>query len=342
MPLDHHSATLLKLADLVTPMTLRAAATLRLADHLAEGPLTATQLAERTGCLVRPLRRALAHLAALGVLQDRGEDTYALAELGRPLLTDPSATTPGVRDALDCEGIIGRAELSITALVHTLRTGASAYEGAHGRTVWEDVDSGDAPRRGLELFATAAASFDAALVVDGYDWSGVTSVTDVGGNSGALLCSLLRRHPHLRGTVVDLPRFADLARRRLAEEGLADRADAVGGSFFDPLPTGSDVYLLSGILADWNDEQAVRILRRCAAAAGERGRVLLAEIHMSAPEALGEVERTRFELWLEAGMGDPDRTPDDLERLAKEAGLHPTWRAPAAPTRSLIEFRVAA
>ena len=56
---------------------------------------------------------------------------------------------------------------------------------------------------------------------------------------------------------------------------MADRVTTVGQSFFDPLPTGGDVYLLKSVLADWPDREALTILERCAEAARPSGRVVL-------------------------------------------------------------------
>ena len=46
---------------------------------------------------------------------------------------------------------------------------------------------------------------------------------------------------------------------------------------FDPLPEGADVYIVSIVIGDRDDEKAAAILRRCAEAAGTRGRVLIVE-----------------------------------------------------------------
>ena len=73
-------------------------------------------------------------------------------------------------------------------------------------------------------------------LVEGYDWSGLGHLVDVGGGDASLLVALMTRHPGLRGTVLDLDATADAARRALAAAGLADRSEVVAGSFFDPVP----------------------------------------------------------------------------------------------------------
>jgi len=98
-------------------------------------------------------------------------------------------------------------------------------------------------------------------------WDGLRTMVDVGGGTGAMLASLLRRHPHVRGILVDFPGTIARASEILTGAGVADRATLRGQSFFDPLPAGADLYLLKSVLNDWPDEQTVAILRRCAEAA---------------------------------------------------------------------------
>ncbi|WP_031074520.1 methyltransferase [Streptomyces sp. NRRL WC-3742] len=88
------------------------------------------------------------------------------------------------------------------------------------------------------------------------------------GLSAALLDALMRARPHLRTTLVDLPDAAHAANDRLTAAGHGDRFTTVAGSFFDPLPPGADVHTLVNVLHNWNDADILRILRRCAQAAG--------------------------------------------------------------------------
>ncbi|MGW2089800.1 methyltransferase [Streptomyces sp. NPDC001880] len=335
---DEESGTrLLEMANLLTPMALRTAATLKLADHVATGAVTAAELARRTSCVERPLRKVMDHLVTLGVMRREGEG-YALEKLGVPLLSEHDALA--VRPLLDLNNACGRTEMALTHLMHTVRTGEAAYEGAWGKSVWDDFNERSAWIEGIELFEKNTTAWDAEFVAQGYDWSGVRSVVDVGGSSGALLTSLLQAHPHLYGTLLDLPVFADMGAKNLRAAGLTDRSAVVRGSFFDPLPAGRDVYLLSAVLADWDDEHAVDILRGCARAAGSGGKLLLAEVHLTAPGSSGLSGDSGVALWFEANMGNPDRTVDDLVVLGEAAGLEVTGAPRTTGLRSLIEFGV--
>lgn len=328
-----HARNLVDLADLLRPAAVRAAATLGLADHIAAGTGDPGELAGLCGARPDQFESLLDYLAALGLLRRDASGDVELTAAGQPLRGDHPAS---VREFLRLDGMFGRSDTALLGLVHTLRTGEPAHVGMYGEGYWESLDTRPELTGALARVTADHLVFDGELVVDAYDWSGVRSVVDVGGNTGALLVNLLRGHGHLSGTLVDLPGTARIARDHFASRGLADRATAVGGSFFEELPAGHDVYLLSAVLADWDDERATAILRRCAEAAGTGGKVLVAEVSLRPDPA--DPEAARSGLWVRAMMPHPVRTVAELKELGRAAGLEATWEGPATPVRSLIEF----
>lgn len=334
LDIQERSSCLVSMADIVTPMAIRAAVEIGLADHLDAEPTTAEDAAVFLGVDARVLSKLLAHLVELEIVRFDDEGFYHLDGYGEPLLS--RCDFLGVRQRLDRNHVSGRAEMALIGLTDTVRTGVASYEAVHGKNLWNDLEGAAGELGGINELEYSEAAFDAALVVEADEWSRVSTVVDVGGNNGALLHRLLLHHPHLHGTLIDLGRSAEVARKRFRREGLEEKVRVVSGSFFDPLPDGADVYLLSSILADWSDADCVRILRRCAEAAPEDSLVILAEVHMSAPHTGDELERSRMNLWLEASMTRPDRSVADLERLAREAGLEVLRSGPHSKSRSMI------
>ncbi|TKK86554.1 methyltransferase [Herbidospora galbida] len=311
-------------ADLYTPMALRVAATLRVADEITAGVATGPALAARLGVAEDPLVRVLDHLVTAGFLH-REEGGYALTDDGQWLRDDHPER---VRAQLDLTGAIGRADLCAVELLHTVRTGEAAFPRRFGRGFWED----------LAADPGVAGSFDASMgaqkvgeVAAAYDWAALGEVVDVGGGDGTLLIALLRAHPGLRGTVVDLPAPAATAARALADAGLADRGRALAGSFFDPLPAGAGGYVLSRVVHDWSDADAGRVLAGCATAARPGGRVIVIE------EATGGAVSTEMDLRMLAYCLGRERDVEQLTDLAAKAGL---TRGAVIPTgtRQIIEF----
>lgn len=332
--MDKDIPRLFEMTDLVTPMALRVAATLRLPDLVDSGVTSVPALAEQTGAVPRVLAKVVDHLVALDILGCGPDGDISVTPFGAPLLS--GWEDGGFRASLDLNDVAGRADMSITGLLHTVLTGQTSYEGIHGTTLWDDVN--DRAEPGSAELASLSPVFDAHLVIDSYDWSRHGHVVDVGGNNGALLGALLHAHPHLRGTLLDLGKFAEQGNSTLRHWDVRERAEIAEGSFFDAPPADGDVYLLSAILADWDDEHAVAILRGCAQAAGPGGRVLLAEVHMTEHEQLDPPLRTAMALRWEASMTRPDRTVEDLCALAERAGLSVLRRGPESPVRSVLEL----
>jgi hypothetical protein len=234
---------------------------------------------------------------------------------------------------LDLDGFGGRMDLAFTGLGHTVRTGEPAWEQVFGQPFWAYLDANPA----------ISASFDATMAVDagnvavanGYDWTTVRHVADIGGGTGTLIAEVLRRNPQLRGTLADLPETAARGRAYLAGCGLASRCEVVGQSFFDPLPPGADVYLLNRVIHDWDDAAASAILRRCAEAAGSTGRVLVVE-SAGGGDSSGFAEMNLRMLVLTGGR---ERTIDDYSVLADDAGLRVTAVHRITERQVVIEAR---
>ncbi|MEU6548882.1 methyltransferase [Streptomyces sp. NPDC046915] len=303
------------MADLVTPMALRVAATLRLADHIEAGLRTAPELAAATDSDVDALDRLMRHLASEGVLSDDASGGYALTARGQELRSDhPSA----LASMLDLDSAIGRADLAFVRLLHSVRTGEAAFPEQFGKPFWDDLAADPARTASYDAQMGTDVTAWARDIVPAYDWGSLGEVVDVGGGNGTLLTALLHAYPTLRGTVLDQPDTAAAARETLAAAGLTDRGGAVPGDFFQAVPPGAGGYLLCAILHDWDDDEARAILRCCAEAAGQHGRVFAIE-KMGAD---GESPNTGMDLRMLAYFGGRERDTGELTALAAQAGLH--------------------
>jgi hypothetical protein len=319
-------------ADLVTPMAVRVAATLRIADHITQGRRTAKELSEAVNADADALDRLLRHLTSAGVLTEDGSGAYALTALGDSLRDDHPS---GLREMLDVEGAIGRADLSFVHLLHSVRTGRPAFPEQFGRPFWDDLAADSARSASYDAQMGSDVAEWAPLIISAYDWGSVGHVIDVGGGNGTLMAALLNAFPALHGTVFDQPDTAEAARATLAAADLAGRSDVASGSFFETLPAGADGYLLSAIIHDWDDEAARAILRSCAEAAGTRGSVFVVE----KTGTDGESVNTGMDLRMLAYFGGKERGVAELSALGESAGLTTVAVHPAG-TLSIVELAV--
>lgn len=294
---------------------LHAAAELRLADALGDGPRSSAELAEETGTHAPSLYRLLRGLTGLGVVDQKDRDLFALTEEGRRLRSgDPESIRALI--LLFCGPDVWR---SWGDMVETVRTGEYAWERATGRTPFEFFEANE------ELSATfneAMAEHTRSVapgIVRAHDFGRYGTVADLGGGDGTLLAAILRAEPGVRGVLVDLPSGLRAAPRTLRD--LADRAEIVPGDFFAFVPAGADAYVLKSVIHDWDDEKAAAILRNCRAAMGPGARVLLLEQVMPelvAPEAARIV---RNDLNMLVATGGRERTEAEFRDLLEGAGF---------------------
>jgi 2,7-dihydroxy-5-methyl-1-naphthoate 7-O-methyltransferase len=313
------------LSDLCTPWCVHVAATLRIADHIEEGNSDIARLAAAAGADRDSLYRVLRHLVSRGVFAEPERGRFDLNETARGLL--------GLgRLGFDLEGIGGRMAYAWGTMLSAVRTGRPAYHEVFGCGFWDDLEAN--PEIAVtfdELMGPAGhGTPDPEVLVNSSDWESIHTVVDVGGGTGALLAEILRAHPRMRGTLVDLPRPVAQSAETFDAAGVADRATAVAQSFFDPLPAGADLYILKSILHDWPDGEATAILKRCAEAARPAGRVVA--FTKSAPG-----EEASPELLMMVLLGGRDRTFEEFQEIAREAGLKVTAAGRQPSGRGIVE-----
>lgn len=317
------------LSDLCTPWCVHVVATLRIADHIDGGMRRIEDLAHASGSDVEMLQRVLEHLVGKGVFVEPEPGTFALNEPARALLDGP------LRLGLDLDGIGGRFALAWSGLLRQVRTGKPAYHDIFGLPFWEDLDAH--PELGAAFDALMGPAGhgapDAAVLVN-RDWHKVRTVVDVGGGTGSLLAAILQAHPEIHGTLVDFPRTVANAAETFAAAGVSERVTVVGQSFFEPLPAGADLYLLSRVLHDWPDPEATDILRRCAEAVAAGGRVVVVGSVSLDSAAPGLAPDTVL-------VGGKNRGLEQLREIAAKAGLTVTAAGRQPSGRHLVECRLA-
>ncbi|WP_327738789.1 methyltransferase [Streptomyces nojiriensis] len=308
----------------LAPVALRAAATLRMADHIAAGYDTAPSLAERTGVDPDLLSRVLRFLACRDVFAEPSPGTYALTPLSATLLEGHPS---GLRAWLDASGVGARMDAAVGGLLDALRSGEPSYPLLHGRPFYEDLALHSSGPAFDTLRHTHAEGYVSDLL-DAFPWHHVRRTVDVGGGTGVLAEALMRTHGTLHAVLVDLPGAVAAATARIEAAGFGPRFTPAAGSFFDPLPAGADVYTLVNVIHNWNDERAGAILRRCVEAGREDSTFLVAERLMddADPRAI-----TAMDLRMFLFLGGRERTLAQVREIADTAGLAhvSTLRTPA-------------
>jgi hypothetical protein len=303
------SATLARLIHgYQASQALHAAAVLGIGDALAGGPRGVDDLAGAVEADPDALYRLLRALAALGVL-DEGEDrTFALTEVGAGLRSD-------VPDSMVAwAAFIGRSYYweAWSRLLHSVRTGENAFRMVHGVDPWGYRLREPAEGAIFDRAMAATSRRVTGALVAAYDFGRFGTLVDVGGGNGGLIRALLESHPASRGVLFDQPHV-------VAGAAPADRLEIVGGSFFEWVPPGGDAYLLKWILHDWEDRQATTILRVVRAAMGDGAVVLVIERELAGPNEGAEGKLSDLNMLV--APGGRERSRDEYAALFEDAGL---------------------
>ncbi|GLY85074.1 methyltransferase [Actinoallomurus iriomotensis] len=313
----------------VVSRALCVVAELRLADELRAGPCTADELAARVSAHPGAVRRLLRALSAFGVFAADADGAFRLTPLGATLCEDaPGSARP---TALLLGGPVGTAW---TRLGHTARTGESAFTDAFGADFFGYLTGEPELHAIFDRSQTEGLRVELDEVFDAVDFTPYRRIVDVGGGDGELLARLLAESPEARGRLLDLPGTVARAGERFAARGVADRCTLVAGDFFAEVPSGGDLYLLSHVLHDWDDERAIDILRVCRKAMPPDATLKIIDL---LPDD-GTDDSSRFaagmDLYLMSlfgGDGGGERGDEAVRRLLREAGLEPrsTLRLPS-------------
>lgn len=291
-------------------------ARLDVASLLRDGPRSAESLASELGVQPQPLYRVLRLLAAVGVFHESAGQCFALTEMSHLLLPD----APGSLRAWSVQTSSPYFREAWAHLEDSVRTGENAFKLIHdGTGVWawraEHAEEG-------ALFDVVMADIAAARVASvtaGYDWGQFSTIVDVGGSDGTMLAGILKGLPAAKGIVFDQPHVVAAAGKRFADTGVADRCQAIGGSFFESIPAGYDAYIMSHTLHDWDDSDASLILTNVREAMRADSRLLLLERVIGPPNE--EVESKLSDLNMLVLPGGLERTEDEWRALLSGAGF---------------------
>ncbi|MFJ3515898.1 methyltransferase [Streptomyces sp. NPDC090131] len=308
-----------------------AAAELGVADALADGARPVDEIAKAVGAHAPTLHRLLRACADIGLVEERDGAVYVLTDVGEALRSDSPTS---MRNFARWTGLAADRNTWV-GLADSVRTGEPAFEKVHGQNVWDFMRDRTDVSGVFDDAMTEASRQLIAPVVDAFDFSGAGTVVDVAGGHGALLAAVLAANPDVRGVLYDQPDVVVGAKETFRGLGVDDRAETVGGDFFDSVPAGGDAYLLSNVIHDWDDANSLKILANCRAALGEGGRVLLVEAVM--PERTEPSPTVSLmDLNMLVLCGGRQRTEAEFAELFAAAGLRLT-RIVRAGLHSVVE-----
>jgi 8-O-methyltransferase len=225
---------------------------------LSNGPATESQIREGLSLHARGTGHFLLALVEVGALERSGDLFHNSPAVQRFLV-------PGNGDGYMGGFLTAANRVMYPAwgkLADALRTGepqAATYTGE--ADMFEQLYGNEAKKSDFVSMAEDASRPLIPALAKAFDWSGVSTVLELGGCRGNVLAHIVKAHPHLRGTVLDLPPLEPAFTEHMANLGMTGMLSFHSADFFnDELPE-SDVLAIGHCMVDWTDDQRAALIK---------------------------------------------------------------------------------
>lgn len=294
-----------------------AAVKLGLPDRLAAGPATGAQLAGTLELSAPHLTRFLRGLCGIGICEELEGGAFALTSGGQSLRSGSAS-----RLAEKVQIVVGQYWWPWANFASSLETGKPAFEQCFGMSVFDWRARHEQQGALFDSYLAKETGAQLGAIVEVLDFSGVGTV------------AILQTFSHFAGAPLDRSRLVELSLPFKPLLDVAKRVEFVPGNLLDGIPVKADLYLLQGVLQQYDDADALTILRNCRAAMPDGAR--LAIIERLLPErAADDPAAIMLDLHMMTITGGRARSLAEFETLLAEAGL---TLAKVTPTTSRLRI----
>jgi hypothetical protein len=305
-------------------------AQLGIPDLIEAAPKSAEELASQIAADPQALYRLMRATASVGVLSEGPDGKFSQTPLSKVLCSN---ATPSLR----AFAIMGGREWHArgwSQLEYCVRTGKQALEQIYGAHIFEYLKQHPEEGQIFHDAMTALSMIDSPAVADAYNFEGVRSIVDVGGGHGLLLATILKRNPHLRGTLYEVPHVVEGAANGPLKSVL-ERCTLASGDMFSSVPAGADAYIMKHIIHDWPDDRCLQILEACRKGVNSGGRLLVVD---SVIQPGNEFSPGKFlDLQMLIFPSGCERTEKQFRDLLAAAGWRLSRIIPTAASDSIVE-----
>jgi SAM-dependent methyltransferase len=242
-----------------------------------------------------------------------------------------------VKGEPDCLESLGH-QVNVWRTWHTLTEAVRA-----GKSVAVDEPIGDREDAWLEPFIAAMhvrGVPQSKEVADMIDFSGVRSILDVGGGSGAFTFEFVRRCGNAKGVVFDLPAVVPLTQKYIAKAGMEKIVTTLPGDYLlDEFGSGYDLIFVSAVIHINSPEENEKLIRKCASALNPHGQLVILD-HLMNDDRTEPAVGAIFALNMLVGTFHGDTyTETEVRNWMSDAGLKELVRKDSKQGTSLLTGR---
>ena len=311
--------------------TISTIAQLSIADHLADGSLTAVEVAGRAGSAPETTLRLLRAGVSVGLVSEEADGRFAATPLLATLRSDdPRSLRPLVLSQIS-------GWMPWQHLAEGVREGSTwSIKAFGGIGIFDYLAENPEQAEQFSGGMTSMTTVWGPAIASAIDTTGVQCAVDVGGANGTLLQLLQQQNPSLQGIVFDRPNIVGLAEAAIERSGLGARTRVAAGDFFESIPEG-DLLTLKWILHDWSDEECVAILQNCRKAIANGGRIAVIETVVDQSNPVAGL----MDVAMLMACTGRERSIEEFDVLFDAAGLKRTAVRDTGTPMSVIEVGLA-
>jgi len=317
-----------------------AATKLGIADILESEPHSVDKLSKKLNCHSKSLYRLLRALTSIGIFQETEAGVFAQNDLSS-LLTINNANSLNAATLFYC----GKQYQAWGDLTYSIQTGKDSFSRLHQKDFFSYMHDDPSYLNLFNQHLNNNSVQKIEAVLSSYDFSQAKKIIDLGGGNGHWLIYLLEKYAHIHGVVFDtVAQSAAFGTGETTNEQnknaklkkLGDRICFITGNFLESVPTGGDLYFLSNIIHQWNDENAMAILKNCRKAIDKNGKLLLVEHILPGTE-----NKPDYGKWMDISMlvmlNGREREKTEYESLLQSAKFKLTNVIPTLVGLDIIE-----
>jgi predicted O-methyltransferase YrrM len=242
--------------------TLHAGVKLDIFSILSRAPKTAAQMGDELKADMRGLQMLLDALAAMHLLDKRGE-SYHVTDAAALFLNRESDRYIGHMIMHHHHLVASWSQLDLAVKT--------------GKPIRSDAGDHDGRRREAFLLGMYnQASQQAPQIVQCVNLAGRRKFLDLGGGPGTYAIHFCHHNPQLEAVVFDLPTTRPFAKRIIDRHGLSERVQFVAGDYTEDALTGRfDVVWLSHILHAEGPDRCRQLIAKAAAVMESGGMMII-------------------------------------------------------------------
>jgi hypothetical protein len=302
---------------------LYVAAKLDIATVLADGQLSAEEIAARIHAQPDATWRLLRMLTAMDIFKEVSPQVFRNNKLSYCLR---EGAPQSVRAMILMHNSPELSYPWFEKLEQGVLEGSVPFTLSHGQDLWAYLDTHP---EFDDLFTRAMDSVEALVgesFATDFDWSRFERLIDVGGSNGCKSVAILKRHPKLKALVADREQVirgaAEFWQQR-EEHTLLPRMSFEACDLLQSAPKAAsdkDIYLLSAVLHGLGDDDCITVLRNLANASAGIG-AIIAVMEMVMPDMQADLPTASFDMQMFATTRGRERTLAEWQRLFERSGL---------------------